>query len=387
MDGHGGFSKTYRLKNCLYTMGFFLLAVAPNGTFFGQYRKQPHTRTFYMPTWEEPEMLDLRAAVFSGVPEKQAKDLFALYGGVPRQVLELVDDGAGQLGLLNDAIAFASNNLSDILCAGALSGSALSDKILRILVPFHNGAYDFSGCDIAFRSPRVAEQILFRGQAAATAFALFYVSHLPVSAAVMAGELFEPAALRCLWLGGSFRVRPGPEPAASTPWEQWAPSHFATAHSTAVECTLALAPALPEQIVHFTGNKASELSFVTLGQYGVPSSRNFPVADCVLLIDENLTIFIQATVSSTHPFNESAFTDMLLSLPSSASRNVAFLFAVPESSANFTSFAKFGVTEERVKRVAAACTAANTHKGFTGKDRFYVRPGILALPYRLRLSA
>ena len=381
MDGHGGLPGGARLESSAETKGFYLLAVSPKQAFFDQYLKLPHNAMLYMPPWELDEMLALRVALFSEVAEELAKELFGIYGGVPRQVLQLA--GSSDRGLLRDrleiAIEAAAQTLPSVLSEGALAGSAVSDKVLliRVLRLEPSKAYDFYKYDVVFRSSYVARLILQLGKAAASAATLLRISVMPKSAGAAAGALFEDVSLACLRRGGRFRVKLIEFPSSVVaPGISWKHFEFGT------EISLSL-PSLPkpEDVVPFAENKSELLRSLAVGQYGVPQNTNFPLVDYMLLLD-GLTVLFNATVRETHPLDGNVLLTLLQNLPPSASRNVAFLFVVPETTTNFTSFAEFEVVQNNIDAVKDACERANVDAALKDSAcvRFSLCLGALAIP-------
>ena len=124
----------------------FLLAVSPNVDFYKNYLQRPHTLKLTMPMWELEEMLALRNVLFPWITDAQFERLFAIFGGVPRQVLELSGKAEEQLALLNAAIESAASDLPTILGGKRLAGSSISDLVLGYRVLFLNGSYSFHRC-------------------------------------------------------------------------------------------------------------------------------------------------------------------------------------------------------------------------------------------------
>ena len=384
MDGHGGLpvGASARLESSAQTRGFFLLAVSPKLAFFDQYLKLPRNAMLFMPPWELDEIIALREALFSEVAEELAEELFDVFGGAPRQVLQLAgsSDQGSSRNRLEIAIQAAAHTLPSVLSQGALVGSAVSDEVLLIQVPIleHPGpkAYDFYNCGAVFRSRHVANRIMQSGKAAASAATLLHISTMLKPAAAVAGALFEPAALFRLLQGGTFRVKLFP-PMPEKSWKLFSSS----VHDGELSLSLPFVP--DDAVVTLKRNSFELIRSLAIGQFGVPSNTNFPLVDYVLLLD-GLTVLFNAKVGDEHPLNKDALLALLQNLPPSASRNVAFLFVVPETSGNLTSFLKFRATnfKENATAVEGACLMANAGPKAVGQARvrFSLCLGVLAIP-------
>ena len=152
------------------------------------------------------------------------------------------------------------------------------------------------------------------------------------------------------------------------------------------ELSLRLPRVDEKQTKIFEGSKFQQLSDLRVGEYGWPSTSNFRVVDFLLLLS-GLTVLFQATVAGTHGISENGLRDLLKNLPASASRNVAFLFVVPEFTRNLTNFADFTVNEVIVQgsdsEAAALAASSNLHgrrSAASPPGPWKVAIGVLAVP-------
>ena len=274
---------------------------------------------------------------------------------------------------------------------GALIASSLSDKVLRILVPFVDGSFLFEECQVIFRSWYVATQIMCLGREAATAATLLHVLTQPRTAAAPAGAFFEPSSLSRLWQGGAFRVRFGAGESLLVAGQSLAGAgglgqswkHLSQSEGSTFLSLLSIAA---DQIVYFANNDVKLLGGLSLGQYGVPTRANFTLVDYLLLVDGHLTVFFNATVATDHELKEDKLVSLLENLPAVASRNVAFFFVVPEATLFLTNFKDFRLTAANKSAVRGACETVNSRLE-QGEMPFDVRLGVLAVPMPASVAA
>ncbi|CAN0269983.1 unnamed protein product, partial [Pylaiella littoralis] len=62
--------------------GTTVVLVSPKATRLHEFMKQKESRQFYMPVWDEDELLECREAVYSHVPSDDVKRAFGEVGGV-----------------------------------------------------------------------------------------------------------------------------------------------------------------------------------------------------------------------------------------------------------------------------------------------------------------
>ena len=398
MDGHGAREggTSARLENAPMTAGFFLLAVSPKEDFFNQLLlKQPSTMLRYVPPWKWDELNILRAALFHTVTEEEARDLFDFYGGVPRQILEQADKASVRQAL-DDAIIRAALSLPSIVKMGPLAGTGLSDKVLLISVAVDkNDQYTFMRGKVDFRSPRIGKEILLAAEGVTSAETLYEIERMPLRDAAVAGYYLEAASLPYFQRGVLGRVR---QP--MTTYARGQSSFVAGIHETLTnfaglsgspfsllkngEFLLRFPTVVSENVIKLLGNRARQLACLSqlkVGQYGLPwSSDKLAAVDYVLLLPE-VTILFQCTVLPSHPINSTGLTSALKSLPTVASRQVAFLFVVPETTKFLTNFDDYKVTPANWTETATAVKDANADalaRGLPGG--FTVALGVLAVP-------
>ena len=130
VDGHGCHgSAKLSTRNLHATV---LVAVSPDPVFTHEFLKEPEAITLYMPTWDMDELEALRQLQGGKVPADELARLVAIFGRVPRAVLEKA--AHWQAAQTEQDSAILSIDVDAILTAGGEVGPKGSHKILHVQV-------------------------------------------------------------------------------------------------------------------------------------------------------------------------------------------------------------------------------------------------------------
>ena len=213
--------------------------------------------------WSWAEIEACHALLYSDDAErplKAVKEAYARWGGIPRFVLEKINDKTVQDSL--DA-AIAQSTFDQLFRAvGEVSAAPeLSHRLLRIVTarPYVARTISFGS---AFIAQRVLEQLENLDTRRVVSF-LRNVAHQP-SAAGFRGLLFEAHAHRALRAGGEFDVRP---------------LHEGGTVSAPTKMKIESGPLCRV-------NVAEDLGACQAGAYYQPLAQNFPAVDAVSLPDK-----------------------------------------------------------------------------------------------------
>ena len=242
---------------------------------YGEYRKGTGVDLRYLPVWSLQQLLVARQLFYQHVSVDRVRELYAMWGGVPRVVLEKANDESYQC---NDMLkAFDKYpRFNDILASvGALDApDAFSSKILHFAV-----AADSIHNHVVFASQWVADTLVSRaGQQAEAEIRNFLAAQEHNrQAAGMRGQVFECFAHKQLQRGGKFTVRDlsdnGHAAAAEETWDPMRYQEFSS---------------------------VTEVSGSPAALYMVPRAKNNKAFDAVRPPKDAL----QMTVSACHPISQ-----------------------------------------------------------------------------------
>lgn len=252
----------------------------------------------YLPVWTLEEIEACRQLLYRDDPlrtKEKVADAFSKWGGVPRFVLEKLNDPAAQRALES---AVAATDLTKLTAAvGCIDAAGdLSHKLLHIVV--EKPYVDYY---ISFGTPHIAELVfekLVSEQEQALELFLRKAT-IPLLADVR-GILFEVFAHRRLSHGGVFTFRELLDSGG---------------HGEERDITLSASR------VHSI-RTVSDISSCGDGEYCKPTISNFPVVDSVLLPD----LLFQITVSQTDRVKLAPFEAILEQVPGDV---VHLVFVVP----------------------------------------------------------
>lgn len=251
----------------------------------------------YLPVWTWDEIDSCRELLYNTDPlrsREAVREAFTRWGGIPRFVLEKLNDRAAQLSL-NAAVAVTDSAKLEVAVGSIDSAGELSHKLLHIIVekPYVN-------FHVSFGTQHIADEVTQRlaTERGAALEHLLRTATNPVMADIR-GTLFEGYAHRRLAQGGVFKVR-----------ELFQDSKLGA------ETELALPPSRLCAI-----SKMEEIDTFQDGDYLKPSVSNFPAVDSIRLPD----IWFQMTVSRSHPVKHALVRTIL----DHFSGNVRLYFVVP----------------------------------------------------------
>ena len=271
----------------------------------------------HLPVWSWDEIDACRQLLYTNdtvrTPAAVA-EAYSRWGGIPRFVLEKLDDASAQTELEE---AIAGCDLRRLMeSVGAIdSAPDASHRILHILTTpkYLKSSVEFGSDHIV---ARIAE--LFKTRQRAEFFSFVSCETAPLYAKLR-GDFFEVLAHDTVVAGGVFRTR-GLAPVSG-------------------DSDLSL-PSLPVQ--RFSGKSPRALEKLTAllqAHYFRPYARNFPVADALVLPN----MLFQMTVSLNHDVNESKLAAIMNYLKANTAELV---FVVPPD--KFEKFAAYKFKDARL---------------------------------------
>jgi hypothetical protein len=158
----------------------------------------------YMPSWSEKELLDCQRLIFHKVPPSRVKELYAIWGGVPRTVLDNAFRFPSSLKALKGLVDQAS--LPSLLeAAGAMDmADTNSHRLLHMRV-----SEDFELQGVTFASRRIADKVVVKAaiKRRHTILDFLNASRDRSDLGSMCGTVFEALAHSLLQEGGLFLQR------------------------------------------------------------------------------------------------------------------------------------------------------------------------------------
>ncbi|CAG8500197.1 1494_t:CDS:2, partial [Ambispora leptoticha] len=286
-----------------------ILLCSPQKRHYNEFDKFVGTTIRYMPVWSWDEVNECKSGMFSHLDDNKIEDLFSIWGGIPRFVLEKALDFSQQRRL-EDAIDRSDERLFQFV--GELDHDQdTSHKLIHIHtnLPREEGEENEKGENapyiqkfIRFASEWVAEKVMGKLENNCSQRLRNFVvaSYSENEYSTLRGNIFEQIAHKIIQKGGIFNIRPLESDSASSTIE------------------------IPERIklVFNDINKIEE------GRYCKPRQRNFTSIDAVVAPD---TLF-QMTVSKNHPINMNGLKKLAEKLGGTSGTNhIYFYFVLPKN--------------------------------------------------------
>ena len=278
-------------------------AVARNATTFvlcspgagnwKEFVKAPGTDVRYMPVWYLEELLACRAELFSNITEEKALQLYGVWGGVPREVLEKAES-SGPLKL-RTAVARSPTLRSALLLIGkADAPDDISSQVIHYMVaaPDNGDGKErllkegYTEKQVVFASQYVVKLLLeedWQNQKQEVEEFVELFRYTP-QVQGMRGQIWETLAHGLLVAGGTFKVR-----------RLW----FDGSHQRPELLNL-------DRMDSKTFECVPDLSTLPPGSYAVPVAKNNRGFDAVILPDSAL----QMTVTTDHPVSHAGLLDL-----------------------------------------------------------------------------
>lgn len=276
-----------------------VLFCSPDKRNYKDFLKIVGTTIRYLPVWTWDEIDSCRDLLYGADPLRSRDavlEAFDRWGGIPRFVLEKLNDPAAQLTL--DA-AVAVTDLQKLQAAvGSIDAAGdLSHKLLHIIVEKPYIRYHVS-LGTMYIADKVVQKLANEQK---DAFELFLRTSTSPLMAKVRGILFEEYAHRRLSPGGVFKIKQLVESAGAG--EERELELLAS-----VVCSI---------------REVKDIAPFQQGDYLKPSISNFPLVDSILYPDK----WFQMTVSQKHPVSHVLAKKILDQIPGDV--HVSLYFVVP----------------------------------------------------------
>ena len=253
----------------------------------------------YMPVWSKAEIEECRQLMYGDDTSRSVaavQNAFNRWGGIPRYVLEKLND-AGAQQLLDEAIDSANPGAIELAFGAVDAATDASHRLVHI-----NAKQPYVFKSISFGSQYILGELLRKNAVYVgrlTGLSAQVMSGVP-SLASARGSMFEAGAHSKICAGGVFRVRrlgvPGAEPED------------------------VVLPRRTERMFQ----AVDEMRAGASEEYWRPASRTFAAADAVAPPNQ----LFQMTVSPSHGVNHAGLIAVLQELPLTGQR-VDLYFVVP----------------------------------------------------------
>ena len=254
----------------------------------------------YMPIWSLEELVECKIAMYPEMSDAELRSRFDRWGGIPRFVLEKLDE-ANQ-GLLAQAIASATLPVIMESVGHISAHPEVSHRILHLHVEA-----DFVTTTVRWASTWVAEEVAMRLFQYKTNQVIAFLSGAAVSKDLggIPGILWEGYCHRVLAAGGKFACR-----------------HLGTANKPfeGIAQDITIEPSTRSHIVD-SWLEVKELPHTV---YSRPRIKNLPAVDSAMQPNR----LYQITVSSSHTVNCKGLHDALAGMQDDK-RQVSLFFVVP----------------------------------------------------------
>ena len=187
-----------------------MLAVSPNLSFFKELLKEPTSAQRFMPVWTLSELVAARERLYAHVPVVRMLELYGMWGGIPRYVLEKSASDQEMKVLMN---ALSSTTATAILSSvnAAFTADTFSGKLIHIVVG--DGVapcrYDFTQYSLDYASPLVKEMLLkqFDSEVIGGLEGMLASTRRGPYLQYAQGHIFEDVVHQKLRAGGTFPLR------------------------------------------------------------------------------------------------------------------------------------------------------------------------------------
>ena len=297
-----------------------VILTSPRPSVYKEFLKVQDARKVFMPVWTLEELEACRAKLFSTLTAGRVKELFQVWGGIPRKVLQEGDPTEDDSRNTELTEALSKCNLSRL--QDSVGEIANGDDVSHRLLHFHVEAPSFMAAGMRYASTHVAllvtDKILANQRSELVSYVTASNWLLPESA--KRGYVFEGLAHAALRNGGKMRIRelgPRGEKVRSL--------------------------RLPQLEAHCF----EDVSQVDLkkNRYYYPLSKNLAVVDSITSAG-----LFQITVSPHHPIKAKQLETLIEQL-----RLTDLFFVVPSSLFNSFSAQPFHTKEDTIlKRIPTA---------------------------------
>jgi hypothetical protein len=276
---------------------FTLLATSPRKDNYKEFLKLGASTQRWMPVWSFEECEECRKYIFTNITTQELINLYDMWGGIPRYILEFAKDSAIQL-TLEKAIATSELRKVQSSIGEIDSPDEISHKLIHIIV-----GDDYLTTQISFASVYVARKVAERYEKnEKDKLKIFLASSEGLGPfGSLRGILFEGYAHNILLRGGKFRIR------------------CLTGKNSGKKYKLKLDPS-QEKVLY----SVNDIQHLKKNEYGRPASKIFESIDSVFRED---SILFQITVSTSHPVKLHGLKEVIKYLPTTT--EIDLYFVVP----------------------------------------------------------